>query len=207
MEVLEMDVGLSNMDPRKLANGEQEEVLFIGELLCWVGRRHGIVADYHSTTQSSPLTHAQPPADSSSMSTSTKHTHTTSHRRTESITSLDSLETIPPGQKTITTSPLSLHPRCIHEIPSPSLILSPNLDSSFTGPSSYHLTSETSEQNVRYTGYISAVDQDLELLTFESNRSVSSRAGSEDDEVRCFLHETTHLIDHQISSYELRPLF
>ena len=202
-EVLEMDVGLSNMDPRKLASGEQEEILFIGELLCWVGRRHGIVVDDHSTTQSSPSTRAQPLVDSPSMSTSTKRTHSTTsyspHRNTESITSLDSLETIAPRQKPISTSPLS-RPRCIHEIPSPSLILSPDLDSSFAGPSSYHLNdaSEPSEQNVRYTGYISVVDQDSELLTFESNRSVSSKAGSEDDEVCYFSLRNvpeTHLVD------------
>jgi len=215
-EVLEMDVGLSNMDPRKLASGEQEEVLVIGELLCWVGCRHGIVADDHSTMQSSLPTHTQPPVDSSATSTPTKHTHTptsySSHRNTESITSLDSLETIAPGRKPILTSPLSLRPRCIHDILSPSLILSPDLDSPFAGPSSYYLnySSETSEQNVRYTGYISAVDQDLELLTFESNRSLSSRAGSEEDEVRYFSSRRvpeTHLVDHQIPSYKLPPLF
>ena len=37
------DVGLSDIDPRRLASGEDEEVEFIGELLCWLGRRKGIL--------------------------------------------------------------------------------------------------------------------------------------------------------------------
>ncbi|KAL7280125.1 hypothetical protein ACG7TL_006542 [Trametes sanguinea] len=38
-----MDVGLSDVDPRRLASGDEEEVVFVGELLCWLGRRRGIL--------------------------------------------------------------------------------------------------------------------------------------------------------------------
>jgi hypothetical protein len=38
-DILRTDVGLSSMDPRKLANGEENECRYIGELLCWLGRR------------------------------------------------------------------------------------------------------------------------------------------------------------------------
>ncbi|KAJ7596591.1 hypothetical protein C8J56DRAFT_291277 [Mycena floridula] len=38
-DVLQMDVGLSTVDPRKLANGEWDEVVFVGELLCWIYAR------------------------------------------------------------------------------------------------------------------------------------------------------------------------
>ena len=62
-----------------------------------------------------------------------------------------------PGQKSILTSFfLSFQPRHIHDIPSPSLILSPALDTSFAGTSSNHLN-DASETNVCYTGYMSIV--------------------------------------------------
>ncbi|KAH9851495.1 hypothetical protein C2E23DRAFT_226518 [Lenzites betulinus] len=38
-----MDVGLSDIDPRRLAAGEEEESVFVGELLCWLGRQRGIL--------------------------------------------------------------------------------------------------------------------------------------------------------------------
>ncbi|KAI0357485.1 hypothetical protein OH77DRAFT_105490 [Trametes cingulata] len=37
------DVGLSDVDPRRLAAGEEEEVVFVGELLCWLGRQRGLL--------------------------------------------------------------------------------------------------------------------------------------------------------------------
>ena len=42
-DILQKDVGLSHLDPRKLADGEWEEVLYIAELLCWIGRRMGYI--------------------------------------------------------------------------------------------------------------------------------------------------------------------
>jgi hypothetical protein len=38
-DILRTDIGLSGIDPRKLANGEEKECRYIGELLCWLGRR------------------------------------------------------------------------------------------------------------------------------------------------------------------------
>ncbi|KAI9059242.1 hypothetical protein FKP32DRAFT_1596595 [Trametes sanguinea] len=38
-----MDVGLSDVDPRRLASGDEEEVVFVGELLRWLGRKRGIL--------------------------------------------------------------------------------------------------------------------------------------------------------------------
>ncbi|KAI0632373.1 hypothetical protein C8Q77DRAFT_920276 [Trametes polyzona] len=37
------DVGLSDIDPRRLAAGDEEEVVFVGELLCWLERQRGIL--------------------------------------------------------------------------------------------------------------------------------------------------------------------
>ncbi|KAG2147423.1 uncharacterized protein EDB93DRAFT_1147155 [Suillus bovinus] len=37
------DIGLADLDPRRLADGCWEETVFVGELLCWLGRKRGIV--------------------------------------------------------------------------------------------------------------------------------------------------------------------
>ncbi|KAH7910827.1 hypothetical protein BJ138DRAFT_1152056 [Hygrophoropsis aurantiaca] len=42
-DVLEMDVGLSEVDPSNLALGMWDEIVFVGELLCWLGKRRGII--------------------------------------------------------------------------------------------------------------------------------------------------------------------
>ena len=46
-DVLQEDVGLSKIDPRRLAAGEWKEVMFVGELLCWLGKIHGFISDAH----------------------------------------------------------------------------------------------------------------------------------------------------------------
>ncbi|KJA29566.1 hypothetical protein HYPSUDRAFT_31487 [Hypholoma sublateritium FD-334 SS-4] len=42
-DVLDSEVDLSEIDPRRLADGEWDEVFYIGELLCWIGRKMGLV--------------------------------------------------------------------------------------------------------------------------------------------------------------------
>jgi hypothetical protein len=42
-DILQVDVGLSLLDPRRLACGEREEVTFVAELLCWIGRRMKLI--------------------------------------------------------------------------------------------------------------------------------------------------------------------
>ena len=42
-DVLNSEVDLSEIDPRRLADGEWEEVYYIGELLCWIGRKMGLI--------------------------------------------------------------------------------------------------------------------------------------------------------------------
>ncbi|KAI0074132.1 hypothetical protein K474DRAFT_90458 [Panus rudis PR-1116 ss-1] len=59
-DVLGEDVGLSDVDPRKLASGEWDEVVFIGELLCWLGKKHGLIPlDDRSIASPSPETGSQ----------------------------------------------------------------------------------------------------------------------------------------------------
>lgn len=42
-DILQADVGLSRLDPRRLARGERDDVVFIAELLCWIGRRMKLI--------------------------------------------------------------------------------------------------------------------------------------------------------------------
>ena len=42
-DIIKMDVGLSEVDPRALARGEERETGFVGELLCWLGQKSGIL--------------------------------------------------------------------------------------------------------------------------------------------------------------------
>lgn len=44
-DVIQDDVGLSDVDPRKLAYGEWDEVVFVGELLCWLGVKMELLKD------------------------------------------------------------------------------------------------------------------------------------------------------------------
>lgn len=42
-DVLQENVGLSDVDPRRLATGEWDEVVFVGEVLCWLGKVYGFI--------------------------------------------------------------------------------------------------------------------------------------------------------------------
>ena len=54
-DVLGEDVGLSDVDPRKLAEGEWDEVVFVGELLCWLGKKYGIIPVNTVNSQASSI--------------------------------------------------------------------------------------------------------------------------------------------------------
>lgn len=38
-DILGMDVGLSDIDPRRLARGEWDDVVYVAEILCWIGEQ------------------------------------------------------------------------------------------------------------------------------------------------------------------------
>lgn len=48
-DLLQMDVGLSKLNPRCLAEGRHEEIVFIAELLCWIGRRKKLISKTKNT--------------------------------------------------------------------------------------------------------------------------------------------------------------
>jgi hypothetical protein len=40
-DIIKMDVGLSGVNPRVLARGEERDTDFVGKLLCWLGQKSG----------------------------------------------------------------------------------------------------------------------------------------------------------------------
>ena len=238
-DFLQVDVGLSHLDPRRLADGGWEEVLFIAKLLCWVARRTGVASasddsmgvKHCSQPQSQAIPRLSPKsqldldAESLFQTNSTITTVAGNERLSErtfspflkeqggdSVTSVNTFE----YQDEVSMSDASsdVHrtftnpPRCIHEIPSPSLLFSVDHQMQNRGrtPSPDHnwsfcdchpsiantLPIEHDHPNTRFripvrtTGFIQPVDEEAELASFESNRS--SRQGRENSNTSNYLH-------------------
>ncbi|KAF7327358.1 hypothetical protein MKEN_00313400 [Mycena kentingensis (nom. inval.)] len=169
-DLLGTDVGLSNMDPRRLARGEDVETLYVARLLCWYGRRHGLVSRPGRS------------ATSASVNSPSTLTTLTPTRHSASVADLEAPESV----TTVSNATFSPRrgPHCIHEIPSPQIVLSPLSPHLTTLPSppfpSALLQGSSSNPNttVRYEGYIAPVDEDAEIAAFEAQRPASRpRAG------------------------------
>ncbi|KAJ6542195.1 hypothetical protein DFH09DRAFT_1174257 [Mycena vulgaris] len=166
-DLLQQDVGLSNVDPRRLASGAGEETIFVGRLLCWYGRRKGLIARPPG---------ADPRNQSGSSSTLTSITHGAEMSPARAFSSVQpesdtSVSAGPNDADSVqgSSAPHPPTPRCIHEVPSPSLVLSPvsahpDLE---TGLASLERMQNTT---VRYSGYIELVDQDAEIAAFEEEK-------------------------------------
>jgi len=142
-DVVNEDIGLSDIDPRRLAAGEWEEVVFIAKLLCWLGKQMGLLPSKHNSSARLPR---GPPlaADGSAesrgsiTSPSTRSTATNSinsalsfdREYQESDTTLQSMhsdvtetETRLLGDERLSNRVDHGHsPRCIHEIEDPSFL-------------------------------------------------------------------------------------
>ncbi len=145
------DMGLSGVDPRKLAAGEYAEVTLVAEALCWVGQQAGLI---------------RAKRDAHSPSTMTATTHTSSLLPTgasvaEFNTSISNMTATPE------LSPRT-PPRCIHEVPSPLALSLPLFNEEQDWETSVGVPA-------RYTGTIDPVDQDWEVESFESSRTHWSR--------------------------------
>ncbi|KAJ7081208.1 hypothetical protein B0H15DRAFT_855450 [Mycena belliarum] len=151
-DILQEDVGLSAIDPRRLARGEDAETIYVARLLCWYGRRRGYIA-------------RAAPASTRRTGRGSPSTVTTATRRTEP----SPVRAFSPDTS---VSAAVDGPRCIHEVPSPSLVLSP-----VTPRADAMLDAEPSERTeshnttVRYTGFIELVDQAAEIAAFEAQRA------------------------------------
>ena len=170
-DFLQMDVGISDLDPRRLADGEWEEVLYIAKLLCWVGRRAGLVSasddDMDVETPSQPPKRLSPkPQLDADPFYHTDSTVTGISERTfspflkekgdDSMTSMNTFE----DQDEVSLSdiisgvqgfhhPSTNPPTCIHQVSSPSLLFSvnPQLSPSDRTPSPDHIRDHPSVTN------------------------------------------------------------
>ncbi|EMD40068.1 hypothetical protein CERSUDRAFT_112281 [Gelatoporia subvermispora B] len=167
-DVIQADVGLSDIDPRRLASGERDEVVLIGEILCWLGMTKGILSEDEARDVATPQPARHPQTRrasgrSSAASPSTHSTITSTNNTRMSIihqaagsvdTSATSVVSRPPsplprlGLDELTESQSSLspiahpvrrRPRCIHEVQEPSFFGDPNQ----SVHDSRHLASET----------------------------------------------------------------
>ncbi|OBZ68883.1 hypothetical protein A0H81_11161 [Grifola frondosa] len=190
-DVLRMDIGISTVDPRRLAAGEEDEVVFVGELLCWLSKATGILPDAaqeaHDPARggepqgalvrpTSPSTHSTITdtvnSDLSMMRGGPADTDTT-------VMSVASGSLVPlPDLSLYSTATVPeadsrpRRPRCIHEVEEPSFALHPDHTFNHDHSSSYcecSLNDEdpasvpTSPPPIRYAGCIREVDFDTEI--------------------------------------------
>jgi len=143
-DVVNEDIGLSDIDPRRLAAGEWEEVVFIAKLLCWLGKQTGLLSPKHNSSARLPRGPSSAADGSAEIrgsitSPSTRSTTTNSINSTlsfdreyqESDTTLQSMhsdvsdvtETQLLGDERLSNRMDPRHlPRCIHEIEDPSFL-------------------------------------------------------------------------------------
>ncbi|KAJ7842584.1 hypothetical protein B0H13DRAFT_139587 [Mycena leptocephala] len=196
-DILKQDVGLNNVDPRLLARTADKETIFVARLLCWYGRRRGLISrsasgsDARRTGSEVPRSYsAEIPEVEARNESGSPSTLTT--RRTETSPIYTGLGH--PESDTSLSSPSSsapqdvvVGPRCIHEVPSPSLVLSPgsymgDIDSSLFARELHpgddvesRLLAPADNTTVRYDGYISLVPEEVEIAAFEARRAEERR--------------------------------
>jgi len=85
-DVLGQDIGLSDVDPRRLAQGAWEEVVFVGESLCWLGRNMGLLQPDSSFTSERPPEKTSQSSDHSHASGSCGPTRTISPSTRSTLT-------------------------------------------------------------------------------------------------------------------------
>ena len=105
-DVLQADIGLSEIDPRRLAAGQWKEVVFVGETLCWLGHRR------EQIHQACIPEADHPEAYSSEESRTSTSIDTGFSRCYASGTTATTLEDDPAAPVLDSMSPI---PRCIHE--------------------------------------------------------------------------------------------
>lgn len=140
-DVVNEDIGLSDIDPRRLAAGEWEEVVFVAKLLCWLGKQAGLLPSKQNSSASLPRRPSSAADESTESrgfvtSPSTRSTTTNSINSTlsfdreyqESDTTLQSMHSNLTEIRLLGDERLSNRmdpkhlPRCIHEIEDPSFI-------------------------------------------------------------------------------------
>ncbi len=159
-DVLNEDVGLSDIDPRRLASGEWEEVGFIAELLCWLGKQMGLLPSKNAPSTRPPGRPLSTASENMGPIFETSHTDHASARSTatnsiisgfsfdegcqESDTTVQSAniedtETPRPRNERLLPDPDHTdqdrpEPQCIHEMEDPSFLAQEDEDLSYAEP-------------------------------------------------------------------------
>ena len=206
-DVLQTDVGLSEVDPRELARGAWDEVVFIGEVLCWLGQQRGFLPpetveslrEVEDASVMVPRLRRSRQESAMSISTMTNSAHTDlsiQSVRTDSdadttITAGSSGSHSPAGSPSPASpspSPSPPHrPRCIHELEEPSSIDIDDEASSIIEDSDDFCDcanprspspsiSPPMPVPIRYGGWITKIDDSLELELFEASKRNKSTA-------------------------------
>ncbi|THH20597.1 hypothetical protein EW146_g804 [Bondarzewia mesenterica] len=145
-DVLGSDVGLSAVDPRCLAVGARDEVVFVGELLCWLGRKTGLLCAGDALQDEAPPERTMfTSAGSATGRMLIPSVHSTLTNSVDSSLSVEDTEAESNTTIVSTTSEVSqttphaatapVHrrngncPRCIHEIEDPSFLAPTLMDS------------------------------------------------------------------------------
>ncbi|KAJ7606641.1 hypothetical protein FB45DRAFT_1011701 [Roridomyces roridus] len=189
-DVVCKDVGLSALDPFRLARGEDHETLFMAQLLCWAAgadrelRAEGGMEERSGSpstlttrnTASSPLLvgvkeEEETPDTSVSADAPAPHNARCIHEIPEPSLILSPIT--PERQSLPLPPPHCSPPRCIHQVPSPPMLLSPMIPTRSDRTLSLSLPPPSSP-SVRYTGHLTFVDEDAEIAAFEASRSRSS---------------------------------
>ncbi|KAH9047663.1 hypothetical protein EDB84DRAFT_1393092 [Lactarius hengduanensis] len=174
-DVLNEDVGLSDIDPRRLAAGEWEEVVFIAELLCWLGKQMGLLPTKNASSSKPPgrplstagentgpileTSHLAPPSARSTASNSIVSGYSFNKEYEESDTTVQSAnsevtEAPQPRSERMLPDPDHRHrhrpqPQCIHEIEDPSFLAQEDEDLSYAQARSFGCDNvETSKSDI-----------------------------------------------------------
>jgi hypothetical protein len=146
-DIINEDIGLSDIDPRRLAAGEWEEVVFVAKLLCWLGKQMGLLSSEHTSSTrfpKRPSSTAGGSAESTGSilglprkaSPSTRSTATDSFTSSlsfdrgyqESDTTIQSIPSevtetrLPEDERLSSRVEPRNRPQCIHEIEDPSFL-------------------------------------------------------------------------------------
>ena len=146
-DIVKEDIGLSEIDPRRLAAGEWEEVVFVAKLLCWLGKQMGLLPSKHTSSTRSPrrprstvsgstgntgsfneLPRKASPSTRSTVTDSITSSLSFDRDCQESDTTIHSMrsehtETSRPEDERLLTRMDQRHrPQCIHEIEDPSFL-------------------------------------------------------------------------------------
>ncbi|KAF8525583.1 hypothetical protein BU17DRAFT_62725 [Hysterangium stoloniferum] len=180
-DVLQLDIGLSEVDPRKLAAGNWDEVVFVGQTLCWLARTRLHAEEYRAKEQPSCSSMSGSSGETNLDMGSSRLGYDASETTATTLPSLDPTSPVLDPQ----LSP-GRAPRCIHELDFSYLSVGSPTDVAddkdiediceCQDPKEPENTAASFVSKTRHEGFIQHVDDDVDA--FETrNDHVRSKKG------------------------------